>query len=448
MSKKIIITLVTLGVILGAGLGVLIWWLIRADELYETIRLEGKGIGDVKYTAAYTRISDQGNMFWWFYPTLSASPTSRPVLMWLHGATGTPPSFLANFRMFGPYDNNISRRNDSWVNDYNLLFVDAPLGTGFSSIVSKNTDDFPDIEQNVEHLLRTLQSFYSLHEEYNNSPIYICGQGDGSQLALSLAIRLSEEKDISGNFKGVILGNPIVSPALVLTKLGFYLEELGYIDEKGRAAIKNLSNTITDLVSSEEYESAFNHFISLGSFINENAGAVAVNLDHIVEKMTRLPNQDYFGEMSYIESEFNMKNNMNDFMNNVVAPALGIEDSVKYDGRRDDAIHAFKKTYMKPNVDKVEHILKNTNLSISIYNGNLDAVSNTPGQLEWINHLEWSGQSDFLNKTRETLIFNNIIEGYFRESERLRFYWINVAGLLVPYDNSIGIRRALNRIVN
>ncbi|XP_050347228.1 uncharacterized protein LOC126771405 [Nymphalis io] len=412
--------------------------------------LEGKGIGDVEYTAAYTRISGQGDMFWWFYPTISVSPTSRPVLMWLHGATGISPSFLANFGMFGPYDMNLNRRNDSWVDDYNLLLVDAPLGTGFSASVSRNTNDFPNIDQNVDHLLRTLQSFYSLHDEYRNSPLYICGQGDGSQLALSLAIRLSEENDISGNFKGVILGNPIVSPALVLSKLGFYLEELGYIDGKGREATENLSNTITDLVRSEEYENAFNHFISLGSFINENAGAVAVNLGNIVEKITRLPtttNQDYFGQMSYIQRAFKLNNNINDFMNDVVAPALGISES-EYDGQRDDVIQAFKKTYMKPNVDKVEHILKNTNLSINIYNGNLDAVSNTPGQLEWINHLEWAGQTDFMNKSRQTLVFNRLIEGYFKESERLRFYWINVAGLLVPFDNSIGMRRVLNRITN
>lgn len=53
------------------------------------------------------------------------------------------------------------------------------------------------------------------------------------------------------------------------------------------------------------------------------------------------------------------------------------------------------------------------------------------GQLEWVNNLRWSGQAQFLNASRQTLVINGLVEGYFRESERLRFYWINVAGQLV-----------------
>ncbi|CAH2108103.1 unnamed protein product [Euphydryas editha] len=448
MLKKALIIIVTLIIVLGAGLGVLIWWLVSADNLYETIRLDGDGIGDTEYTAAFTRINGQGDMFWWFYPTLAdggRQPTSRPLLMWLHGATGLSPSFLANFGMFGPYDVNMNKNNESWVNDYNILLVDAPLGTGFSVKSSDNAND--DIDNNIEHLLRTIQSFFDLHGEYRGAPLYICGHADGSQLAIPLAIRLYEENGITDNFKGLILGNPVVSPSLVLTKLGFYLEELGYIDPNGRIKVDNYTNVIKTLVDSESYEEAFGYFTSLGQFINENSGAAAVNLNYIVEKLTKA-HQDYFGERSYLNRVLNLDIDLNNFMNNVVAPALGISGQNTYDRQRDIAIQAFNNSYMKPIVDKVEYILENTNLTVTIYNGNLDAVSNTPGQLEWINNLTWSGQTQFLDATRQTLVINSLVEGYFRESERLRFYWINVAGQLVPLDNSLAIRRVLNRILN
>lgn len=42
----------------------------------------------------------------------------------------------------------------------------------------------------VEHLLRTIQSFFEVHEEYREAPLYICGHADGSQLAIPLAIKL------------------------------------------------------------------------------------------------------------------------------------------------------------------------------------------------------------------------------------------------------------------
>lgn len=87
--------------------------------------------------------------------------------------------------------------------------------------------------------------------------------------------------------KGVVLGNGIVSPALALTKLGFYLEELGYIDANGRAAIETLSEDVSSSVSGGQLRDAFDKFITLGDFVNEKAGAVAVNLGHIVDKLTR-----------------------------------------------------------------------------------------------------------------------------------------------------------------
>lgn len=82
----------------------------------------------------------------------------------------------------------------------------------------------------------------------------------------------------------MVLGNGVVSPALVLTKLGFYLEEMGYIDGRGRAAVESFSNEANSLVNGERFEEAFDKFATLGDVVNE-AGAVAVNLGHIVKKL-------------------------------------------------------------------------------------------------------------------------------------------------------------------
>lgn len=80
--------------------------------------LDGEGIGTTAYSAAFTRIHDVGDMFWWFYPTTAAARNVRPLLLWLDGATGIPPSLLANFGMIGPYDFNLNTREDSWVNHF------------------------------------------------------------------------------------------------------------------------------------------------------------------------------------------------------------------------------------------------------------------------------------------------------------------------------------------
>lgn len=84
------------------------WWYINSQLFTE---LQGS-LGDVTQQAGYTRIEAAGDMFWWFYPT---SQANRPVLVWLSGVTDLPPSLAANIGMFGPYDHNMNRREDSWV---------------------------------------------------------------------------------------------------------------------------------------------------------------------------------------------------------------------------------------------------------------------------------------------------------------------------------------------
>lgn len=211
-------------------------------------------------------------------------------------------------------------------------------------------------------------------------------------MALALVEHLHLNKR-NFNIRGVVLGNGIISPALAMTKLGFYLEELGYIDAKGRDAIETLSGETTQLVG-EDLENAFDKFISLGQFVNDNAGAVAVNLGNIVEKQTREPltkgksliirsteevtyflskcfsNEcvssldfffyyytfhfsmfpDFFGQREYLRSVF--KNTDVDIMNSAVAPALGISSNVIYDSGREAVIEAFRSSFMTPATNK------------------------------------------------------------------------------------------------
>ncbi|XP_073949018.1 uncharacterized protein [Choristoneura fumiferana] len=446
VKKSVIIISVTAGVVIAAGLGVLIWWLVAGRDPFTTVELNSRSIGDVENTAAVTRIRRSGDMFWWFFPSHAEEPTSRPIILWLDGVTGAPPSLLANFGMFGPYDFNLNKRNESWVDQYNLLFVDAPLGTGFSAAQSDSS--IPNtLEENIDHLMFTLESFYSMHDGYEDTPLYIFGQGHGSQLGLALALRLTGENEIAftHNLSGIVIANGIVSPALALTKLSFYLWELGYVDENGREAIERFSKETTDLVNNGQLGAAFDHFLSLGEYTNEIVGAAAVNLGHIVEKLPRDARQGYFGQQEYLNRMFDIDTSR--FMDTTVASALGISRG-SYGARQNAALRAFRSSFMEPDTNKIEYILQNTDLSVTIYNGNLDAVSNTPGQLEWVNALQWPGQQAFLSSPRQTLIVNRQVQGYFRETDRFAFYWINAAGQSVPLDSPETMRRVVDRITS
>ena len=78
------------------------------------------------------------NTYFVFAPALSKRPDA-PVLLWLQGGPGAS-SLFGMFTEIGPFDIDeamqVAPRAHSWNQDYSLLFLDNPLGTGFSFTVT------------------------------------------------------------------------------------------------------------------------------------------------------------------------------------------------------------------------------------------------------------------------------------------------------------------------
>ena len=78
------------------------------------------------------------NTYFVFAPALSKQ-TDAPVLLWLQGGPGAS-SLFGMFTEIGPFDIDegmqVAPRAHSWNRNYSLLFLDNPLGTGFSFTVT------------------------------------------------------------------------------------------------------------------------------------------------------------------------------------------------------------------------------------------------------------------------------------------------------------------------
>lgn len=75
----------------------------------------------------------------------------------------------------GPYrvrhGGNLEYNNGSWDEFANLLFVDQPVGTGFSYV---NTDSYlSDLNQMADHMLIFLEKWFTLFPEYENDDVSI-----------------------------------------------------------------------------------------------------------------------------------------------------------------------------------------------------------------------------------------------------------------------------------
>lgn len=108
-------------------------------------------------------------MFWWLYYTpesINAPSVGKPLVMWLQGGPGASSTGFGNFGEIGPLDSNLKIRNQSWLNHANLLFIDNPVGTGYSYV----TDDsayVTDNEQIAKDLLKLFKEFISENSEFS-----------------------------------------------------------------------------------------------------------------------------------------------------------------------------------------------------------------------------------------------------------------------------------------
>ncbi|KAF9547484.1 hypothetical protein EC957_008321 [Mortierella hygrophila] len=76
-------------------------------------------------------------MFYWFFPALKPKVKNSPLIIWLQGGPGVS-SMIGLFYGTGPIhvtdDLKLVRNNNTWANEYSMLFVGQPVGTGYSFV--------------------------------------------------------------------------------------------------------------------------------------------------------------------------------------------------------------------------------------------------------------------------------------------------------------------------
>jgi len=115
--------------------------------------------------------SHNGNLFFWHYQNRHIANRQRTVI-WLNGGPGCS-SMDGALMEIGPYrvrDNGkLEYNNGSWDEFANLLFVDNPVGTGFSYV---NTDSYiSELDQMTDQFLIFLEKWFALFPEYEHDDV-------------------------------------------------------------------------------------------------------------------------------------------------------------------------------------------------------------------------------------------------------------------------------------
>lgn len=176
--------------------------------------------------------SEEVQLFYYFIKSES-NPEKDPILFWLTGGPGCS-TFSGLVYEIGPinfeevrYDGSLPKfvlNNHSWTKVASIIFVDAPVGTGFSYAESTKASHSTDIQacyQDYEFLRKWLVD----HPEFIQNPLYVGGDSY-SGITVPIVTQLISNGNEAGiepriNLKGYLLGNPSATPADVNCRVQF-----------------------------------------------------------------------------------------------------------------------------------------------------------------------------------------------------------------------------------
>uniref|UniRef100_A0A2P2K9K9 Carboxypeptidase n=1 Tax=Rhizophora mucronata TaxID=61149 RepID=A0A2P2K9K9_RHIMU len=156
-------------------------------------------------------------LFYWFFEA-AEDPESKPLVLWLNGGPGCSSIAYGLAEEIGPFHirpdgKTIYVNPYSWNQVANILFLDSPVGVGFSysntSSDLLNNGDKRTAADSLGFLLKWFERF----PQYKGRDFYIIGESYGGhyipQLSQAIVLynRISKEKTI--DLKGYMVGNAL-----------------------------------------------------------------------------------------------------------------------------------------------------------------------------------------------------------------------------------------------
>ncbi|XP_034577809.1 serine carboxypeptidase-like 18 isoform X2 [Setaria viridis] len=197
--------------------------LVSAAERNLVANLPGfNGVLPFQLETGYVNVDEENGVELFYYFIQSeGDPRHDPVLLWLTG--GDRCSVLSGLAfeigpvkfVIEPYNGSLPRLQYNpytWTKAASIIFVDSPVGAGFSFSRSLKGYDVGDISASLQ-LKKFLAEWFSEHPDFLTNPFYIGGDSYAGKIIPFLAQKISEDLE-SGvsrpalNLKGYLVGNP------------------------------------------------------------------------------------------------------------------------------------------------------------------------------------------------------------------------------------------------
>ncbi|XP_022715923.1 serine carboxypeptidase-like 31 isoform X2 [Durio zibethinus] len=179
--------------------------------------LPGQPSVDFRHYAGYVTVNEKNGraLFYWFYEAMS-NPDEKPLVLWLNGGPGCSSVGYGATQEIGPFivdtgGRGIKFNNFSWNKEANMLFLESPIGVGFSySNTSTDYDNLGD-EFTANDAYSFLHNWFLKFPSYRTRTFYIAGESYAGKYVPELAELIydnNKDPSLHIELKGILLGNP------------------------------------------------------------------------------------------------------------------------------------------------------------------------------------------------------------------------------------------------
>ncbi|ODV88156.1 hypothetical protein CANARDRAFT_192635 [[Candida] arabinofermentans NRRL YB-2248] len=405
------------------------------------------GVDTVAQSAGYFDINEEDkHLFYWFFESRN-DPKNDPIILWLNGGPGCS-SMTGLFFELGPSSINGTSLTPiynpfSWNNNASVIFLEQPVGVGYSYASSSSVTSSKVAAQDVYAFL---ELFFTKFNFYSKNNFVIAGESYAGHYIPSIASEILSHPDRSFELTSLMIGNGLTDS---LIQYAWY----------GPMACNATLSGYKQLISDEECEKIDTMYGRCKRLIqacyNSQTALTCLPANLYCERImgpfeaTGLNYYDIrttcdagtdlcYTALDYVDQYLNLPE---------VMLTLGAEVD-KYTGCDDTVFRnfIFSGDEPKPFQQFIAEVL-DANLPVLIYAGDKDYICNWLGNLAWTEALEWKDSLSYQEADFKPWISNidGDSAGLVKTNGQFTFARVFEAGHMVPYDQPSNALDMVNR---
>ncbi|KXN71693.1 peptidase S10, serine carboxypeptidase, partial [Conidiobolus coronatus NRRL 28638] len=400
--------------------------------------------------SGYLQTQKDKNYYFWFFES-RGQPSTDPLILWLNGGPGST-SWYGLLTENGPfrlnqYANSTVINPYSWNSNASIIYLDQPLGTGYSYGPNGATNSVESGEQVYEFL----QRFFYTYPKYRNLDFHVTGESYGGHYIPAVGKAINDHNKSSSedkiNLKSIAIGNGLTNP---LIQYPYYIT-MACNSTYGAVIPQSMCDSWTNLMP--------NCTSRISDCYNTRSAEICANATKYCNDNIFDP-YDNFGLNNY---DVRTKPNGTDqydsdpsttflpFLNRLdIKEELGANLSINFTATySNDTVYweyVNAGDWMTPYHQDVAELL-NDNIPVLIYAGDSDFICNWYGNKAWTLALDWNGNQGFNSAQDLPLTYpsNGTEYGQYRTYGNFSFVRVYEAGHMVPYYQPAAALDMINR---